>query len=59
MHAVFWLKNLKGRDHSEDPGVDEGYQNYLRGKYGGKLWIGCIWLRIGAGCLVNISLYRT
>jgi hypothetical protein len=23
MYIVFWLGNLKGRDHSEDPGVDE------------------------------------
>jgi len=22
MHAIFWLENLKGRDHSEDRGVD-------------------------------------
>jgi hypothetical protein len=23
MHTVFWSENLKGRDHSEDLGVDE------------------------------------
>jgi hypothetical protein len=22
MHTVFWLENLKGRDHSEDLGID-------------------------------------
>jgi hypothetical protein len=22
MHTVFWLENLKGRDHLEDVGVD-------------------------------------
>jgi len=22
MHTIFWLENLKGRDHSEDLGVD-------------------------------------
>jgi hypothetical protein len=23
MHTRFWWKNLKGRDHLEEPGVDE------------------------------------
>jgi hypothetical protein len=23
MHTVFWFKNLKGRDHSEDLGTDK------------------------------------
>jgi hypothetical protein len=23
MYTIFWLENLKGRDHSEDVGVDE------------------------------------
>jgi hypothetical protein len=23
MHTKFWLKNLKGRDHSEDIGINE------------------------------------
>jgi len=22
MHTIFWLENLKGRDHLEDTGVD-------------------------------------
>jgi hypothetical protein len=22
MHKIFWLGNLKGRDHSKDPGID-------------------------------------
>jgi hypothetical protein len=23
MHKIFWLENLKGRDHSEDLSIDE------------------------------------
>jgi hypothetical protein len=23
MHRIFWLVNLKGRDHSEEVGIDE------------------------------------
>jgi hypothetical protein len=23
MCGIFWLETLKGRDHSEDPGIDE------------------------------------
>jgi hypothetical protein len=23
MHTIFWLENLKGRDHLEDLGIDE------------------------------------
>jgi hypothetical protein len=37
------LKNLKERDHLEELGVDVR----IIEKYGGKLWTGCIWLRIG------------
>jgi hypothetical protein len=41
-------KNLKGRGHSEDIGVDgEDSIEWILGKWGGKLWTGCIWLRIG------------
>jgi hypothetical protein len=48
MHAVFWLENLKGRAHLEDLDVDgEIILERNLGKYGGKVWSGCIWLGIG------------
>jgi hypothetical protein len=40
-HTKFWSKNLQGRDHSEDLGIDG-----ILEKYGRKVWTGCIWLRI-------------
>jgi hypothetical protein len=42
MSTKFWSENLKGRYHSEDLGI---YGKI--GKQGGKVWTGCIWLRIG------------
>jgi hypothetical protein len=42
------LGNLKGRDHSEYLGLDvKIILKCILGKYGGGLWTGCIWLRIG------------
>jgi hypothetical protein len=32
MHTIFWLENLKGRDHSEDLGVDGKVTEYILGK---------------------------
>jgi hypothetical protein len=41
------LANLKGRDHLEDLGVDGRIiLEWILGKQGGKVWAGCIWLRI-------------
>jgi hypothetical protein len=40
------VRNLNERDRSEDLGVD-GTLQWILGKYGGKLWITFIWLRIG------------
>jgi len=38
----------KGRDHSEDLNVDGRILlERTLGKYGGKLWTGCIWLNTG------------
>jgi hypothetical protein len=38
---------MKGRDHSEDLGVDGRIiLEWILGKYGGKVWTGFIWLRI-------------
>jgi len=47
MHAIFWLENLKGRDQLEDLGIHGKVTlEWILGKYGGKVWTGCIWLRI-------------
>jgi hypothetical protein len=48
MHTKFWLENLKGRDHSEDLDVDRK-REWILGKWCGKLWNGCIWLKVGTG----------
>jgi hypothetical protein len=38
----------KGRDHSEDLDVDgKIIFEWILGKWGGKIWIDCIWLRTG------------
>jgi hypothetical protein len=49
MYIKFWLGNLKGRDQSEYQGVDERIiLEWILKKLVGRLWTGCIWLRIGA-----------
>jgi hypothetical protein len=48
MYTLFWLQNLKGRDHLEVLGVDgKIILEWIVGKCGGKMWSGCIWLRTG------------
>jgi hypothetical protein len=48
MHTVFWLVNLNGRYHLEDLGVDgKVIVEWILGKQRGRMWTGCIWLRIG------------
>jgi hypothetical protein len=48
MGTVVWLENPKGRDHSEDLGVDGRIiLEWILGKGGGKEWTGFMWLRIG------------
>jgi hypothetical protein len=48
MHAVFRLGNLKRRDNSEDLAVDgRTVLKWILGKYGGMVWTGFMWLRIG------------
>jgi hypothetical protein len=49
MHKKFWSETLKGRDHSEDVGIDRRIiLDWILGKYDEKLWTGCIWFRIGS-----------
>jgi hypothetical protein len=42
------VRNLTGREHSEDLGVDGMILlEWILGKYDGRVWTGCIWLRMG------------
>jgi hypothetical protein len=42
------IASLKGRDHSEDPGVDgKIILEWILREECGKFWIGCIWLSTG------------
>jgi hypothetical protein len=42
------LEYLKRRDHSEELGVDGRIiLEWNLGRYGRRVWNGCIWLRIG------------
>jgi hypothetical protein len=42
------LGNLKGKVHLEDIGIDwEIILEWILGKWGGEVWTGFIWLRIG------------
>ena len=50
VHALFWWRTPKERDHLEDP--DVGGRVILRWifrKWGVRVWTGLIWLRIGTG----------
>jgi hypothetical protein len=48
MHKNIWSENVKGRDLSEETGVDgKIILKRILGKQGGKVWIGFIWLRVG------------
>jgi hypothetical protein len=49
MNESFGPENLKGRDHSEDLGIDgKIIVEQISRKYGGKVWTGFICLRIGS-----------
>jgi hypothetical protein len=44
------LESLKGSYHSEDLGIDGRIMlKYISGKYGLRVWIGFIWLRMWKG----------
>jgi hypothetical protein len=50
------LETVKGRDHSEDLGIDgKIILEWMLGKQDEKAWTGCIWFRIGTNgqALVN------
>jgi hypothetical protein len=46
MHTIFWLGNLKGRDHSEDLGINGNISMDVR-ELRLEVWTGFMWLRIG------------
>jgi hypothetical protein len=47
MHTKFWPETLNGRDDSEDRSIDgKIILEWILGKQGGKVWTGCIWVRI-------------
>jgi hypothetical protein len=58
MHTEFQLGSLKGRDCQEDLGVDGRIVlKWILGKYGWRVWIGFVWLRIGtSGKISNIII---
>jgi hypothetical protein len=46
----FVSENLKGRDRSENLGVDGMISEWILGKEGGKVRTGFIWLGTGTSC---------
>jgi hypothetical protein len=48
MLTKFLSENPKRRDHLEDTFVNRKILECIFGKLCGKVWTGCIWLRIGA-----------
>jgi hypothetical protein len=50
MHTKVWSENLEGRDHLQDLDINGKIMlEWILGKYGGKVWIGVMWLRIVTG----------
>jgi hypothetical protein len=44
---LFWLENMKGRDHLEDVGIDVRIiLKWIMKQYGVRLWTCFIWLRM-------------
>jgi hypothetical protein len=47
MPTICLLGNLNGEDHLGDSGIDgKILLEWISGKYGGRVWTGCIWLWI-------------
>jgi hypothetical protein len=46
LHGAWW-ENLKEMGHLEDLGIDGTKLQLILNKYGGRIWIGFIWLWIG------------
>jgi hypothetical protein len=50
MHTGFWWRNLRERDHLEDPGIDKRIiLRWIFSKWDVGIWTGSIWLRIRTG----------
>jgi hypothetical protein len=50
LHTGLWWRNLRERDHLEDPGIDGRIiLKLIFSKSGGEAWTGLIRLRIGTG----------
>jgi hypothetical protein len=49
MYTKLWLENLKGKDHSNDLGVDgKIILQWILGKEGENVWTVCNYIRIRA-----------
>jgi hypothetical protein len=60
-YSVFvrwWRKmDYNGRGHSEDLGMDGNIiLEFLVGKFGGKVWTGCIWLLAVVNTVMNLQI---
>jgi hypothetical protein len=53
MYIGVWWENMKEMNCLEVLDIDVTILQLLLNKYGGRIWIGFIWLRIGpaAGCI--------
>jgi hypothetical protein len=41
--GIFWVENVKGRDHLEDLSMDgKIILEWILGKWAGRVWTGCI-----------------
>jgi hypothetical protein len=50
MRTKFWLASLRVRDYSADQGVDmRVILKWILEKWGCRVWIEFMWLRIGTG----------